>query len=102
MSDLAGKIAGMDVTQPRCLTNFGSPQQIFGGGVSLAVSLHFVVRVKGSDVPRDVGRYPGNEIREAAKFIGGVIEAGDEQRNDLEPQSHLVNEIGRASCRERV
>src|SRR5450631_130792 len=91
MSDLAWKIAGIDVTQPRCLTNFGSLEQVFGSGVSLAVSLHFVVGVKGSDVPRDVGRYPGDEIREAAKFIWGVIEAGDQQRNDLEPQSHLVN-----------
>src|SRR5271166_5946656 len=51
----AGEIAGVDVTEPGLLADFGGAQQVFNCGVALIISLHFVVRVKCGDVPRDVG-----------------------------------------------
>src|SRR5258708_29650751 len=47
--------------------------------------------MKCSYVPGNVGGDVGEEFREAAQFVCGVVEAGDEQRHDLEPHAHAVN-----------
>ncbi len=91
MADHAGKIAGIDVTQSGGKADFGGAQQIFGSGVAVTIPLHLVVGVKCGHVPWNVCGNAGKEFREAAQFVAGVIEAGDEQRHDLQPQSHLVN-----------
>ena len=91
LADHAGEVASVDVTQSGGLADFGGTQQIFGSGVALTVPLHFVVGVKCGDVPWNVAGDAGEEFGEAAQLVGGVVEAGDEQRHDLKPQSHLVN-----------
>ena len=91
MTDHAGKITGVDVAQSRRPANFGGLQKIFDGGVALVSSLHFVVAVEGGHVPRDVGGDAREKFGEAPQFVGGIVEAGDEQGDDLQPQSHLVN-----------
>ncbi len=87
--DHAGEIASVDVTEAGVAADLDRAQEIFDGRVSLI--LHFVIGVKGSDVPGDVGRDAGHEFGELAKFVVGVVEAGDEQGDDLEPQSHRVD-----------
>src|SRR5260370_24124807 len=64
---------------------------MFWRGVALAISLHFVVGVERSHMPGNVGRNVGEELREATKFVGRVVEAGDQRGYDPKPQSHLVN-----------
>ncbi len=89
--DHAGEIAGVDVTEAGVAADLDRAQEIFDGRVALIIALHFVIGVEGGDVPRDVGRDAGDEVGEFAEFVVGVVEAGDEQGDDLEPQSHRVN-----------
>ena len=89
--DHAWEIASVDVTEAGIAADLNRAQEIFDGRVALIITLHFVVGVEGGDVPRDVGRNPGDEVGESAEFVVGVVEIGDEQGNDLEPQSHRVN-----------
>ena len=51
---------------------------------------HPVVGVERRDVPRDVRRDAGEETPSAAEFLVGVVEAGHEQRHDLDPEPDLV------------
>ena len=88
-ADCAGEIAGVDVAKAGLAGDFDGLQKIVGGGV--ARGGHFVIAVEGSDVPGDVGRNSGEEFGEAAEFVGRVIEAGDEEGDDFEPQAHSVD-----------
>ncbi len=42
-------------------------------------------------MPWNVGRDAGEKFSEAAQFVVGIVEAGNEQRDNLQPQSHLMN-----------
>ena len=70
LADHAGKIAGVDVAEARLAADFDGLQQIFDSGVAGDIVLHFVIAVKGGDVPRDIGRDAGEEFGEAAQFVG--------------------------------
>src|SRR5208282_841900 len=50
-ADLAGKVAGIDVTETGLAAELRTLQQVFDVGVALVFSLHFVVAVEGGDVP---------------------------------------------------
>jgi hypothetical protein len=91
IADSARKISCIDVAQACLVADFGGAQKIFCRRIALAVTLHFVVGVEGSDVPGNFGRDTGDEFAEAAEFVVGIVEAGDEQRDDLKPQTQRVN-----------
>ena len=91
LADHAGKIAGIDVAKSGLAADFDGAQQVFRIRVAGDIVLHLVVAVKGGDVPGNVGRDARQEFGEAAKFVGVVVEAGDEKRDDLEPEPRLMN-----------
>ena len=84
----AGKIAGVDVTKARARPDLGGAQQVFGPRV--AGIGHLVVLVKRGDMPGNVCRNSGEKFRQPLQFVVGVVEAGNEQRNDLQPEAHRV------------
>src|SRR5580704_319890 len=90
-ADHAGKIASIDVAEARLAADFDGAQQVFGIRVARDIVLHFVVAVKGGDVPGNVRRDSGQEFGKAAQLVGGIVEAGDEEGDDLEPEPHLVD-----------
>src|SRR5580692_3402646 len=90
-ADPAWEIAGVNVAKSGLAADFDGPQQVFGICVAGYVVLHFVVAVEGGDVPRDVRGDSREEFGEAAEFVGVVVEAGDEEGDDFEPESRLVN-----------
>src|SRR5579863_8241732 len=47
--------------------------------------------MKRGDVPGNVTRDAGNEFGEALQFIGGIVEAGNQEGDNFEPQAHLVD-----------
>src|SRR5436309_9771333 len=49
--------------------------------------------MKRRDVPGDVGRYAGNEIGGGLQFIIRIIEAGNDERDDLHPEAALINQL---------
>src|SRR6266851_8970857 len=89
-ADHAGKISSVDVTKARLAADFDGAQQVVSGRVARDIVLHLIVAVEGGHVPGDVGRDAGEEFGEAAEFVVAVVEAGDEQRDDLEPEAHLM------------
>ena len=52
---------------------------------------HFVIRMEGRDVPGNIGGDAGQEFGNGAQFGVGIVEAGDYQRDHLQPESHLVD-----------
>jgi len=91
LADHAGKVAGVDVAKAGLATDFDGAEQVFDVRVARDIVLHFVVAVEGGDVPGDIGGDAGQEFGEAAQFVGIVIEAGDQERDDFEPEAHCVN-----------
>ena len=53
-------------------------------------SSHLVVAVERRDVPRNVGRHAGDELGQAHQFVARVVEPGNQQRDDLDPEVHRV------------
>ena len=90
-ADLAGKVSGVDVAEAGLAADFDGLQKIFNVGVAGDIVLHFVIAVKGGYVPGNVWRDSGEKFGEAAEFAGIVVEAGDEEGDDFEPETHLVN-----------
>ncbi len=84
----ARKIARIDVTKASLPPNLRSSHERFWAGV-VRIS-HLVVFVKGSDVPRNIRRHADQKLRQAGQFIVGVIEAWDNQGEDLQPEAHLI------------
>lgn len=82
-ADFAGKVSSVDVAEAGLAADFYGSEQIFRSGIARVG--HLVVTVEGGDVPGNVGRDAGQEFGEAAKFVGRIVEAGDEQRDDFEP-----------------
>ena len=91
LGDLAGEIAGIDVAEAGLAADFDGAEKVVRGGVARDIVLHFVVAVKGGDVPGNVRRNAGQEFGEAAQFVGGIVEAGDQKRDDFEPETHFVH-----------
>ena len=83
-----GKIASVDVAQSSFTADGGGAQQIFG--TRICGRSHFVVLVKGGHVPRDVGRDVTQKGGQVPQFVVAVVEAGNEQGDDLQPHAHLV------------
>src|SRR5580658_1859214 len=88
-ADHAGEIAGVDVAKSGLAADFDGAQQVFGVGVARIG--HLIVAVEGGDVPGNVGGDLREEFGEAAEFVGVVVEAGDQERHDFEPQSRLMD-----------
>jgi len=89
LTDPAGQISGIDEAQAGLTTDFHGTEKVIGRGVARVV--HFVVAVKRSHMPGNVGGNARYKFSEFAQFIGGIVEAGNQQGDDLEPESHLIN-----------
>src|SRR6202171_169335 len=87
----AGQVSGVDVLEAGLLANARSPQQGLGRGVVRV--LHLVVLVKAGDVPRDAGRDAAQEPGDVAQFLVAVVEARDDQGDDLQPEAHRVHHL---------
>ena len=85
---MAGNIAGVDVVQSRFTTDSGGAEQVMG--TRIGRRSHFVILMKSGDVPGDVGRNSGQKCGQLAKLIVAVVEAWDEQGDDLQPHAHLM------------
>ena len=95
--DSARQIPGIDVAQAGIPANFGGPQQILRAGVLRIV--HLVVFVKCSHMPRDIGRHAGEKVRQPFKFVVRIVKARDQQGNNLEPHTHLMQAPDRVQNR---
>src|SRR6202035_1657098 len=87
----AGQGSSGDVLEGGLLSNAGGPQQGLRRGVVRV--LHLVVLVEGGDVPRDAGRDAAQEPGDVAQFLVAVVEARDDQGNDLQPEAHGVHHL---------
>src|SRR2546425_10767840 len=88
VADHAWQVPGIDVTQASPLADLCCPYQRLGAGV-LWIG-HFVVFVKGSYMPRNIRRYARQKLGQASEFIVGVVEPGNHQGNNLQPEAHVV------------
>ena len=98
VADAPGQVAGVDVAQARVAADRGRALQHRRRGVRRIG--HPVVLVERGDVPRDVGRDAGEERRQAAQLRVAVVEAGDEQRDDLHPDARACSHwiVSRIGC----
>ena len=96
-ADPARQVAGVDVAQAGRAADRGGAASACPRSCSAALA-HLVVRVKRRDVPRDVRRHRREERRSDARSSSSrVVEAGNHQRDDLEPESRRRAAGG--SCR---
>src|SRR2546425_6367961 len=51
--------------------------------------------MKCRDVPGNIGRYFGEKFRDVSKFLVAVVESGDDERHDLQPESHGIQPLDR-------
>ncbi len=89
VADHARQIARVDVAQSSLPADFDRAQQIVRPRISRIG--HLVVPMKRGHVPGNVGGDASEEFCQAAQFVGGVVEAGNQQRHDLKPHAHAVN-----------
>src|SRR5713226_9702359 len=88
VTDHAWQIPGIDVAQACPLADLCCPHQGLGAGV-LWIG-HFVVFVKGCYMPRNIRRHACQKLDQASQFVAGVVESGNHQSNDLQPEAYLV------------
>jgi len=81
--------AGAKAASQACpLADLSCPHQRLGADV-LWIG-HFVIFVKGRYMPRNIRRHARQELGQPSQFVAGVVEPGNHQRNDLQPEAHLV------------
>src|SRR6266851_1653645 len=88
VADHAWQVPGIDVTQACPLADLCCMHQRLGAGV-LRVC-HFVIFVKGRYMPRNIQRHACQKLGQASQFVVGVVKPRNHQRNDLQPEAHLV------------
>jgi len=88
VADHAWQVPGIDVTQAFPLADLCCPDQQVGAGV-LWIG-HFVVFVKRSHMPRNIRRHARQEPGQSRQFDVGVVESGNHQRNDLQPETYVM------------
>src|SRR5229473_873634 len=88
VADHAWQVPGIDITQACPLADLCCTHQRLGAGV-LWIG-HFVVFVKGRYMPRNIRRHARQELGQPSQFVVGVAKPGNHQRNDLQPEAHLV------------
>src|SRR6267143_1405878 len=88
VADHAWQVPGIDVPQASLLADLCCPHQGLWTGV-LWIG-HFVVLVKGRYMPRNIRGHARQKLGQASQFVAGVVEPGNHQRNDLQPEAHLV------------
>jgi len=91
VAEAAGDVAGVDVAQSGFFSEVVGAYKRSGG--RSAGVLHFVVGMECGDVPGHVNGNARDELGDAAKFVVAVVEAGDDQRDDLDPESHVVQAL---------
>ena len=88
-ADLAGEVAGVDVSDAGLLAVFDDVHQIIGRRAAIAIG-HFVIGMEGGDVPGHEGIDAGEEVGHAFEFVGIVAEAGDDEGDDFDPEVALL------------
>src|SRR5258708_8197475 len=88
VADDAWQVPGIDVTQACPLADLCCPHQRLGAGV-LWIG-HFVIFVKGRYMPRNIRGHARQKLGQASQFVVGVVKPRNHQRNDLQPEAHLV------------
>src|SRR6266851_505486 len=88
VADQAWQVSGIDVTQACPVANLCCPLQRLGAGV-LWIG-HFVIFVKGRYMPGNIRGHARQKLGQASQFVAGVVKPGNHQRNDLQPEAHLV------------
>src|SRR5579871_148750 len=88
-ADHAGKIAGIDVAQSRGTSDLCGAEQI--PGRSIALVIHLVIGMKCGHMPRNINGNAREEFGELAEFLLRVVEAGNQEGDDLQPETDLVN-----------
>src|SRR5713226_4366058 len=88
VTDHAWQVPGIDVPQASLLADLCCPHQGLGSGV-LWIG-HFVIFVKGRYMPRNIRGHARQKLGQASHLVVGVVEPGNHQRNDLQPEAHLV------------
>src|SRR5229473_3214372 len=88
VTDHTWQIPGIDVPQASLLADLCCPHQRLGAGV-LWIG-HFVVFVKSRYMPRNIRPHACQKLGQPSQFVAGVVEPGNHQRNDFQPEAHLV------------
>ncbi len=88
VAEQAWQVSGIDVTQAYPVANLCRPHQGLGAGV-LWIG-HFVVFVKGRYMPRNIRGHARQKLGQASQLAARVVKPGNHQRNDLQPEAHLV------------
>src|SRR5579864_265100 len=86
----AREISGIDVTKSSLPPDFDGTQQIVRARIARAG--HLVVLVEGRDMPWDIPRNGSQKLRQPPQLINRIVKTRNEQRDDLQPQPHGVNE----------
>src|SRR6266850_980239 len=93
VADTAWKIAGVNEVQ-----SFGFPHLCRAkqrADRSIIRICHLVVLMKCRDMPGDVRRYSCQKLRYIAKLLVAVVEPGNQQRHDFQPESHHIQPLNR-------
>src|SRR5258708_23512320 len=88
VADHAWQVPGIYVTQAGPLADLCRPHQRLGAGV-LWIG-HFVIFVKGRYMPTNIRGHARQKLGQASQFLVGVVKPRNHQRNDLQPEAHLV------------
>src|SRR4030095_1054981 len=83
--DAPWQVPGVDILEP-CVSS-DARRTLKHRGRRRSDAGHPVVRMERRDVPRYVDRDAGEERRQPAKFLFAVVEAGNEERDDLDPDA---------------
>src|SRR5438132_8669863 len=83
----AGDIARIDVAQPCALTDLIRAEQMLR---SRRRVVHLVILVVRGDVPRNVDVDAREKLGDLRQLLIGIVEAGNDQRDDLYPDSALL------------
>jgi len=79
--------------QAGLLADLCCPHQRLGAGV-LWIG-HFVVFVKRSHMPRNVRGHARQKLGQSSQLVVGVVKPWNHQRNDLQPEAHIVQALNR-------
>src|SRR5262249_50312741 len=97
IADLTRQVSRVDVSQAITPADFGRAHQHFRSGVLRIV--HSVVLVERGHVPWNERRDASQECGEPFELVVRVVEARDEERDDLEPDPHLMERADRVQDR---
>ena len=97
IADGARDIAGIDVAQSGAPADLVGAQELFGRGIR--VRRHLVILMERRDVPRNVGIDARQELGDLRQLLVRIVEAGNDERDDLDPDAALLETLDRIEHR---